>query len=104
MYYEATITNSMVLDWKSLDQRNRIGSPEIDNKSIKVAFQMIGEGMSGLINGVGTVIYPLEGKKSPTLGSIPKVISKWIKCQINKIIKILVKRIFLFGGEKRLFF
>lgn len=57
--------------------------------------------MSGLVNGVGTVIYPLEGKKSPTLGSIPKVISKWIKSYINKIIKIL--GYFYFGVKKRLF-
>lgn len=39
---------------------------------------MVGNRMSGLVNG-GTVTYPLEGKKSPTLGSIPKVISKGIK-------------------------
>lgn len=57
--------------------------------------------MSGLVNDVGTVLCPLEGKKSPTLGSIPKVISKWVKSYINKTIKIL--GYFYFGVKKGLF-
>lgn len=42
---------------------------------------MMGNRKSGMVNGVGTALYPLEGKKNdvPTAGSAPKVISKWIK-------------------------
>lgn len=63
MYYQTTIINSVVLEWKQLDQRNRLKSPEIGNESIKMAFQMTGNRMCRLVIGVGMVIYPLKGNK-----------------------------------------
>lgn len=45
-----------------------------------MAFEVTGNRTHGLVSGVGTTVCSLErNKKFPTLGRVPKIISKWIK-------------------------
>lgn len=70
-----------------------------------MAFQVTGNRTHGLVSGVGTTVYSLErNKKFPTLGRVPKIISKWIK-ELNffkKIIKTSAKKrmFLLFWGDR----
>lgn len=64
-----------------------------------MAFQVTGNRTHGLVSGVGTTVYSLErNKKFPTLGRVPKIISKWIEELIKTSAK---KRMFLlFWGDR----